>query len=99
MRYPRQQRPRPRPPGHATELLARLPDWHALVAVRQPVPSRDQVPAIMATIEPRLGRAPKPLTGYGRPSILGYPAQVARLGLAALHRPLRYGEEDRDESA
>ena len=59
------------------ELLARLPDWHALVmsANRSPVVIRFR--PSWRRIEARLGRAPKPLPGYGHPlAVLPVPPQV-----------------------
>jgi hypothetical protein len=83
------------------ELLARLPDWHALVvsANRSSVVIRFR--PSWRRIEARLGRAPKPLPSYGHPlTVLPVPPQVAT-GLAA-RRPASasaFGEEDHDESA
>ena len=83
------------------ELLARLPDWHALVmsANRSPVVIRFR--PSWRRIEARLGRAPKPLPGYGYPlTVLPVPPQVVT-GLAD-RRPgpaAAYDEQDHDESA
>ena len=65
-----------------------------------PVPGRDQVPAIVARIEGRLGRAPRPLPGYGY--LLGVPLVPWQViaDLAAHPAPASaYGGEDHDESA
>ena len=49
------------------ELLARLPDWHALVVSGSRSPVVIKFRPSWRRIEARLGRAPKPLPGYGYP--------------------------------
>jgi hypothetical protein len=76
----------------------RVPPLGAPLGV--PGPGRDQVPAIVARIEGRLGRAPQPLPSYGYP--LGVPLVPWQViaDLAAHPAPASaYGEEDHDESA
>jgi hypothetical protein len=83
------------------ELLARLPDWHALVisGSRSPVVIRFR--PSWRRIEARLGRAPKPVPGYGyHLSVPPVPPQV--ITDLASRRPapaVAYDEQDHDESA
>jgi len=83
------------------ELLARLPDWHALVVSVNRSPVVIKFRPSWRRIEARLGRAPKPLPGYGHPrAVLPVPPQVVT-GLAA-RRPgpaAAYDEQDHDKSA
>ena len=82
------------------ELLARLPDWHALVmsANRSPVVIRFR--PSWRRLEARLGRAPRPLPGYGHPlAVLPAPPQVITDLATRPAAPAVYDEEDHDESA
>jgi hypothetical protein len=82
------------------ELLARLPDWHALVISvnRSPVVIRFR--PSWRRLEARLGRAPRPLPGYRYPlTVVPVPPQIPA-GLAdRLPGPAAYDEQDHDESA
>ena len=83
------------------ELLARLPDWHALVVSVNRSPVVIKFRPSWRRIEARLGRAPKPLPGYGHPlTVPPVPPQVIT-GLASRRAApaAAYGEEDHDESA
>ena len=83
------------------ELLARLPDWHALVVSSNRSPVVIKFRPSWRRIEARLGRAPKP------PPSCGYPLAVPPLLPQAItdlasHRGApgsAYGEEEHDESA
>ena len=83
------------------ELLAQLPDWHALIVSGSRSPVVIKFRPSWRRIEARLGRAPRPLTGYGYPiGVPPVPRQVIT-DLAA-YRPAAgsaYGEDDHDESA
>ena len=83
------------------ELLARLPDWHALVMSANRSPVVIKFRPSWRRIEGRLGRAPRPLTGYSHPLAVPPVPQQVSADLAA-YRPAAgsaYGEEDHDESA
>ena len=80
------------------ELLARLPDWHALVVAGSRSPVVIRFRPSWRRLEARLGRAPRPLPNYGYP-LTGTPQVITDL---AAYRPApgsAYGEEDDDESA
>lgn len=83
------------------ELLARLPDWHALVVSGNRSPVVIKFRPSWRRIEARLGRAPKPLSGDGHPlGVPPVPPQV--IADLASHRAApgsAYDEEDHDESA
>ena len=83
------------------ELLARLPDWHALVVSVNRSPVVIKFRPSWRRIEARLGRAPQSLPSYSHPlTVLSVPRQV-NTDLAS-HRAApgsAYGEEDHDESA
>ena len=83
------------------ELLARLPDWHALVMSVNRSPVVIKFRPSWRRIEARLGRAPKPLLGYSYPlTVPPVPLQVIT-DLAA-HRAdpgAIYDETDHGESA
>jgi hypothetical protein len=80
------------------ELLARLPDWHALVVAGSRSPVVIKFRPSWRRIEARLGRAPRPLPNYGYP--LTVPPQVITDLAASRPAPgSAYGEEDHDESA
>ena len=83
------------------ELLARLPDWHALVVSGSRSPVVVKFRPSWRRIEARLGRAPRPLPGRGQPlAVPPVPPQV--ITDLASHRTgpgFTYGEEDHDETA
>jgi type IV secretion system protein VirD4 len=83
------------------ELLARLPDWHALVVSVNRSPVVIKFRPSWRRIEARLGRAPKPLPGHGYPlTVPPVPAQViADLASRRAAPAAAYDEEDHDESA
>ena len=82
------------------ELLARLPDWHALIVSGSRSPVVIRFRPSWRRIEARLGRAPKPLTGYGYPLTVPVPGQVITdLASRRATPTAAYDEEDHDESA
>jgi len=83
------------------ELLARLPDWRALVISGSRSPVVIKFRPSWRRIEARLGRAPKPVPGYGYPTAVpSAPPQVLTDLASRRAAPASaYDEEDRDESA
>jgi type IV secretion system protein VirD4 len=83
------------------ELLARLPDWHALVVSVNRSPVVIKFRPSWRRIEARLGRAPKPLPSYGNPRTdPPVPPQViADLASRRAAPAAAYDENDHDESA
>jgi hypothetical protein len=83
------------------ELLARLPDWHALIISANRAPVVIRFRPSWRRLEARFGRAPKPLLGYHCPlSGDAVPPQV--ITDLASRRPepaVAYDEDDHDESA
>ena len=82
------------------ELLARLPDWHALIvsANRSPVVIRFR--PSWRRIEARLGQAPRPLPSYGHPlTVPPVPPQIITDLATRRAAPAVYDGEDHDESA
>jgi hypothetical protein len=83
------------------ELLARLPDWHALVVAGSRSPVVIKFRPSWRRIEARLGRAPRPLPSYGYPlPVLPVPPQVITdLAVRRAAPSAAYDEQDHDESA
>lgn len=83
------------------ELLARLPDWHALVISGSRSPVVVKFRPSWRRIEARLGRAPRPLPSYGYPrTVPPVPPQVITdLASRRAAPAAAYDEEDHDESA
>jgi type IV secretion system protein VirD4 len=80
------------------ELLARLPDWHALVVAGSRSPVVIKFRPSWRRIEARLGRAPRPLSGYGY-QLTVPPQAITDLDSRRATPAAAYGEEDHDESA
>jgi hypothetical protein len=81
------------------ELLARLPDWHALVISVNKSPVVIRFRPSWRRTEARLGLAPKPLPVYGS---YGYPVTGAVITELDSHRPAWPAPDDhegRGESA